>query len=112
MTLTDCVTLRLTSTLSGKTPRVPSFQPPPAPQLLPSRSPSMTDEAGKFALRYAGLHEDSESFRDPSGNRQRRHYMAARYTPFRTTSIRVNVETGRLKTLVLRPWPTYDGVTA
>ena len=66
---------------------------------------------GKLALRYAGLYEESEGFRDPSGSWQRRHYLAARYTPFRTTSIRVNAETGKLKTLVLRPWPSYDGVT-
>src|SRR5688500_7124406 len=50
MVLTDCVTLRLTSTLSGNVLRVASFQPPPAPQLFPSRSPSMTLDAGKFAL--------------------------------------------------------------
>src|SRR5215213_4476321 len=45
-----CVALKLTCTLSGKTPRVPSFQPPPAPQSLPLCSPLMTPLAGKFAF--------------------------------------------------------------
>lgn len=66
---------------------------------------------GKLALRYAGLHEDGEGFRDPSNNTQRRHFLTARYTPFRTTSVRVNFETGNFTTLAIRPWPTYDGIT-
>src|ERR1044072_6270119 len=36
--------------LSGKTLRVASFQPPPAPQSLPLCSPLMTPDAGKFAM--------------------------------------------------------------
>src|ERR1041384_1082346 len=43
-------TLKLTWRLSGKTLRVPSFQPPPVPQLFPLCSPSIAPEAGKFAL--------------------------------------------------------------
>jgi iron complex outermembrane receptor protein len=65
----------------------------------------------RLALRYAGLHEDAEGFREPSGNSQRRHFFAARYTPFRSTSLRANYEFGRLKTLAIRPWPSYDGIT-
>src|ERR1044072_9238486 len=44
------VGLKLTCTLSGKTLRVPSCQPPPVPQSFPLCSPLMTPEAGKFAL--------------------------------------------------------------
>ena len=65
----------------------------------------------KLALRYAGLREDGEGYRDPSGNTQRRHYLTALYTPFRATSIRANYETGHLETLAIRPWPVYDGIT-
>lgn len=65
----------------------------------------------RLALRYAGLHENAEGFRDPSGNEQRRHFLTARYTPFRTTSLRANYEFGELKTLAIRPWPSYDGIT-
>ena len=65
----------------------------------------------RLALRYAGLHENAEGFRSPSGNEQRRHFFTARYTPFRTTSLRANYEFGDLKTLAIRPWPSYDGVT-
>ncbi|MBI5693249.1 MAG: hypothetical protein HZC55_24490 [Verrucomicrobia bacterium] len=65
----------------------------------------------RLALRYAGLREDAEGFREPSGNEQRRHFLTARYTPFRTTSLRANYEFGQLKTLAIRPWPSYDGVT-
>src|SRR5437763_1593637 len=50
MSLIVWLTLKLTCTLSGKTPRVPSFQPPPLPQLLPLCSPSITPLAGKLAL--------------------------------------------------------------
>src|SRR5829696_5657206 len=45
-----CVALKLTWMLSGKTLRVPSFQPPPEPQSLPLRSPLMAPDAGKLAL--------------------------------------------------------------
>ncbi len=67
--------------------------------------------ANRLALRYAGLHENAEGFRDPSGNEQRRHFLTARFTPFRTTSLRANYEFGKLKTLAIRPWPSYDGIT-
>ena len=65
----------------------------------------------RLALRYAGLKEETEGFRDPSGNHQHRHFVTARYTPFRTTSIRLSYEEGKLKTLAIRPWPAYDGIT-
>src|SRR6266566_3845413 len=45
-----CRTLRFTVMLSGYTSRVPSFQPPPLPQLLPLCSPSIAPLAGKFAF--------------------------------------------------------------
>src|SRR2546421_13113341 len=50
MALIVWLTLKLTWMLSGKTARVWSFQPPPAPQLLPLCSPSMAPLGGKFAL--------------------------------------------------------------
>lgn len=65
----------------------------------------------RLALRYAGLREDTEGFREPSGNSQRRHFLTARYTPFRTTSLRAHYEFGELRTLAIRPWPSYDGLT-
>jgi hypothetical protein len=65
----------------------------------------------RLALRYAGLREDSEGFREPSGNEQRRHFLTVRYTPFRTTSLRANYEFGDLTTLAIRPWPSYDGIS-
>ncbi len=66
---------------------------------------------GRLALRYAGLHEDSRGFRDPSDGEQRRHFLTATFTPFRRTSLRASVETGRVHTLAVRPWPVYDGLT-
>jgi hypothetical protein len=65
----------------------------------------------KLALRYAGLGENAEGFRDPSGNTQRRHFLTASFTPFRRTMLRVNAEQGELRTLAIRPWPAYDGIT-
>ncbi len=65
----------------------------------------------QLALRYAGLRENSEGFRSPSGNEQRRHFLTARYTPSRTTSLRASYESGSLETLAIRPWPSYDGIT-
>lgn len=65
----------------------------------------------KLALRYAGLHEESEGFREPSGVDQRRHYLTALFTPFPKTSVRLNYETGKAHTIAVRPWPVYDGIT-
>lgn len=67
--------------------------------------------ADRLALRYAGLREDAEGFRHPSDSSQRRHFLTARYTPFATTSLRANFEIGESRTLAIRPWPVYDGLS-
>jgi len=65
-----------------------------------------------LALRYAGLWEKARSFRDPSENFQRRHYLTLTLTPTRLTTLRVNYERGQLNTMAIRPWPVYDGLSS
>ncbi len=65
----------------------------------------------RLALRYAGLYEDAEGYRDPSKSTQRRHFVTARFTPWAKTSLRANFEHGKVHTIAIRPWPSYDGIT-
>lgn len=66
---------------------------------------------GVLAVRYAGVYDVARSFRNPSENFQRRHFVTTRYTPFKTTTLRINYEQGELKTMAVRPWPVYDGLS-
>ncbi len=64
-----------------------------------------------LALRYAGLYEKKMGFLIPSEGRQRRHFLTAQYTPFKTTILRVNYEQGHLIQPATRPWPVHDAVS-
>ncbi|MEY4813352.1 MAG: hypothetical protein RLZZ162_425 [Verrucomicrobiota bacterium] len=66
---------------------------------------------GLFSMRYAGLYEKAQGFREPSETFQRRHYITGRLTPFKKTAVRVNYERGFLKMPALRPWPVHDAVS-
>ena len=66
---------------------------------------------GLAAIRYAGVYEDTNGFRLPSGTFQRRHFLTTLLTPFKQTALRLNYETGLTQTPGIRPWPSYDSVT-
>ncbi|MSU23952.1 MAG: hypothetical protein EXS32_09045 [Opitutus sp.] len=63
------------------------------------------------ALRYSGLYESTHTFRPPTENFQRRHYVALTVTPFAKTTLRANYEQGLINQPAVRPWPVYDAVT-
>ncbi len=65
----------------------------------------------RLAVRYAGLYEKNVGFRLPGENFQRRHFITARYTPFKKTALRVNYEQGHIQLPAIRPWGAYDGVS-
>ena len=64
-----------------------------------------------LALRYTGLYDRTRGFRIPSESLQRRHFVTARFTPFKKTAIRANYEQGNLTMPATRPWPVYDAVS-
>jgi outer membrane receptor for ferric coprogen and ferric-rhodotorulic acid len=64
-----------------------------------------------LALRYTGLYDRTRGFRTPSESLQRRHFVTARFTPFKKTAIRANYEQGNLNMPATRPWPVYDAVS-
>jgi iron complex outermembrane receptor protein len=66
---------------------------------------------GLLAIRYAGVYEALNTFRIPTENLQRRHFAAATFTPFRTTTLRASYEKGLINAPAVRPWPSYDFVT-
>ena len=66
---------------------------------------------GLLAVRYAGVYEALNSFRIPTENFQRRHFVAATFTPFKKTTLRANYEKGLINAPAVRPWPSYDFVT-
>lgn len=65
-----------------------------------------------LAVRYNGVYEMTRSFRYPSKGNHRRQFFTATFTPFKRTSIRLNHETGFIRQPAIRPWPTFDGVSA
>lgn len=64
-----------------------------------------------LSLRYTGLYETQHNFRIPTQNFQRRHFATLNFTPFKTTTLRVNYEKGLINAPAVRPWPDYDGVS-
>ena len=64
-----------------------------------------------FAVRYVGLYETLHGFREDNENFQRRHYVAATFTPFKTTTLRVNYSNNFVRYESIRPWPIKDGVS-
>ncbi len=64
-----------------------------------------------LAVRYAGLTENLNSFRPPTESFQRRHFVTATLTPFRTTTVRFSWEQGLINAPAVRPWPDYDAVS-
>jgi iron complex outermembrane receptor protein len=64
-----------------------------------------------LSLRYAGLYTKLNGFREPSETFQRRHFVTARLTPFKTTVVRFNHEQGHLRIPAIRPWPVYDSIS-
>ncbi|MEY2878230.1 MAG: hypothetical protein RLZZ15_610 [Verrucomicrobiota bacterium] len=66
---------------------------------------------GVLALRYSGLYETQHTFRPPTENFQRRHFLTTTFTPFKKTTLRANFEKGLINVPAVRPWPVYDAVT-
>ena len=66
---------------------------------------------GLAAIRYAGVYEALNTFRIPTENLQRRHFVTATATPFKTTTLRASYEKGLINAPAVRPWPSYDFVT-
>jgi len=64
-----------------------------------------------LSVRYAGVYETLHNFRFPTKNFQRRHFATLTFTPFKTTTLRINYEQGLINAPAVRPWPDYDGVT-
>jgi outer membrane receptor protein involved in Fe transport len=52
---------------------------------------------GKLALRLAALHDDDKPNQRPAFEEKRRFYTAVTYEPFKSTSLRANLETGRTR---------------
>lgn len=63
------------------------------------------------SLRSAGVSEGLNRFRLYPTDDQRRHFFTQLATPLRTTTLRLNDETGHLPRNALRPWPDYDAVS-
>ncbi|MEO6245060.1 MAG: hypothetical protein ABIQ12_06460, partial [Opitutaceae bacterium] len=68
-------------------------------------------KAGLAAIRYSGVYEARNTFRPPTEDFQRRHYLTLTLTPFKKTTLRVNFEKGLVNVPAVRPWPVYDSVT-
>ena len=66
----------------------------------------------KVAFYLAGLDEDKETDRTPSGKKSDRLTGSITFEPFKSTSVRVTAEDGKIEDLFVRPWaPAGDAIT-
>ena len=66
----------------------------------------------KLAIRVAALSEMAKTNRRPSDRSADRIYGSLTYSPTRSTTIRVNGESGHINALAVRPWVATDGTVA